>query len=93
MEERPQREHKILLLNREHLKVSGVEDVDSFDSEEFLLNTDYGYLNIRGQNLHIKNLNVSQGEVEITGLIKDISYLNDGYSTERAKGFFGRLFK
>ena len=85
--------HEIILLDREVLKVTGVKDVDSFDSEEFLLSTEFGYLNIRGENLHIKNLDLEQGVVSIEGIIFDMNYLNDGYSTEKAKGFFGRLFK
>jgi len=85
--------HEIVLINREVLQVSGVKDVESFDSEEFLLSTELGYLNIRGQNLHIKNLNLEQGIVSIEGLILDMGYLNDGYSSEKAKGFFGKLFK
>lgn len=95
MEERSRRglKHEIILLDRESLRVTGVKDVESFDSEEFLLSTEFGYLNIRGQNLHIKNLNLEQGNVEIDGLIIDINYLNDDYSSEKAKGFFGKLFK
>ncbi len=84
--------HEIILVDRERLKVTGVKDVESFDSEEFLLSTEYGYLNIRGQNLHIKNLSLEQGLVEIEGLIADMGYLDDGYS-DKSKGLFGRLFK
>ena len=85
--------HEVILLDRENLKVTGVKDVESFDNEEFLLSTEFGYLNIRGQNLHIKNLDLEQGTVSIQGIIIDMSYLNDGYSTEKAKGLFGKLFK
>lgn len=85
--------HEIVLINREGLKVTGVRDVESFDSEEFLLSTEFGYLNIRGENLHIKNLDLDQGSVSIEGIIIDMGYLNDGYSSEKAKGFFGKLFK
>lgn len=95
MDERTRRTsgHEVNLINREKLEVTGVKDVESFDSEEFLLSTEFGYLNIRGQNLHIKNLNLEQGVVSIEGVIVDFSYLNDGYSTEKAKGLFSKLFK
>jgi len=85
--------HEIILIDRENLQVTGVKDVESFDSEEFLLSTEYGYLNIRGENLHIKNLDLEQGSVSIQGIIIDMAYLNDSYSSEKAKGFFGKLFK
>lgn len=95
MEERLRKhtKHEINLIDRENLQVTGVKDVESFDSEEFLLSTEYGYLNIRGENLHIKNLDLQQGTVQIEGTIFDMGYLNEGYSTEKAKGFFGKLFK
>ncbi|TCS80155.1 sporulation protein YabP [Tepidibacillus fermentans] len=90
---RKDRSHQIIIMNRENFQVTGVIDVESFDSEEFLLNTEYGYLHIHGQNLHIKSLDLEQGRVTIEGLIDDMGYLNEGYGQEKAKGFFGKLFK
>ncbi|GBF11393.1 sporulation protein YabP [Tepidibacillus infernus] len=95
MEDRSRKglKHEVMVVDREVMQVTGVKDVESFDSEEFLLNTEFGYLHIRGQNLHIKNLNLEQGFVAIEGLVYEMGYLNDGYSSEKAKGFFGKLFK
>ena len=95
MDERSRKttKHEIVLIDREVLKITGVKDVESFDSEEFLLSTEFGYLNIRGENLHIRNLDLEQGLVAIEGIVYDMGYLNEGYSTEKAKGLFGRLFK
>ena len=84
--------HEIILVDRESLQITGVKDVDSFDSEEFLLDTEYGYLSINGKNLHIKVLNLDQGTVIIEGVVDNVRYINDG-SSEKTKGFFGKLFK
>ncbi|MGD9677806.1 MAG: sporulation protein YabP [Vulcanibacillus sp.] len=84
--------HEIILVDRENLQLTGVKDVDSFDSEEFLLDTEYGYLSITGKNLHIKVLNLDQGTVIIEGIVDNVRYINDG-SSEKTKGFFGKLFK
>lgn len=84
--------HEITLTDRENLQITGVKEVDSFDSEEFLLDTEYGYLNISGKNLHIKVLNLDQGTVVIEGLVNNMNYINDG-SSEKTKGLFGKLFK
>lgn len=54
---------EIKMLNRKLLEISGVINVESFDSEEFLLETECGFLTITGENLHIKNLNLEQGLV------------------------------
>ncbi|MCY9662803.1 sporulation protein YabP [Paenibacillus chondroitinus] len=83
---------EIKMLNRKLLEISGVLNVDSFDSEEFLLETEMGYLMIKGQNLHIKNLSLEQGLVAIEGLIQELSYV-DGNTQEKSKGFLGKLFK
>lgn len=86
--------HEIVMLNRKTLAVTGVQKVESFDAEEFLLNTECGFLAIRGQNLHIKNLNLEDGEVAIEGTILDMGYIDGGQSAqEKAKGLFSKLFK
>ncbi|UQZ84916.1 Spore protein YabP [Paenibacillus konkukensis] len=83
---------EIKMLNRKLLEVSGVMNVESFDSEEFLLETEFGYLMIKGQNLHIKNLSLDQGLVAIEGLVNELAYV-DTNSQGKSKGFFGKLFK
>lgn len=85
--------HEILMVNRRSLAISGVKNVESFDSEEFLLETEGGFLTIRGQNLHMKNLSLETGEVSIEGLVHNMEYLDQGQAGDRNKGFFGRLFK
>ncbi|GGH39656.1 sporulation protein YabP [Paenibacillus segetis] len=80
------------LLQRKLLEINGVLNVESFDSEEFLLQTELGHLTIRGQNLHIKNLNLEQGQVSIEGLVNSLSYLDPG-SKSSGKGLMGKLFR
>lgn len=83
---------EIKMLNRKLLEISGVLNVESFDSEEFLLETDCGFLAIKGQNLHIKNLNLEQGLVAIEGTVNGLTYL-DANSHEKSKGLLSKLFK
>lgn len=85
-------EHNVVLKRRKQLEITGVKHVDSFDNEEFLLETTMGFLAIRGQQLKMKNLNVEQGVVLIDGKIIDLVYL-DGHDGEKAKGFFSKFFK
>ncbi|MCF6094691.1 sporulation protein YabP [Microaerobacter geothermalis] len=93
VEDMKKKRHEVVLVNREKLEISGVIQVESFDSEEFILETEKGFLAIRGINLHMKHLNLEQGMVSIQGTVYDIGYLDEGYSSEKAKGFFSRLFK
>ncbi|RLL41676.1 sporulation protein YabP [Oceanobacillus piezotolerans] len=89
---RVQTDHSVKLNNRKELEITGVKEVDSFDNEEFLLETVMGYLIIRGQNLQLKNLDVGEGVVTIKGKIYEFSYVDD-QGQEKAKGFFSKLFR
>nr|WP_181444655.1 sporulation protein YabP [Bacillus sp. 03113] len=77
---------------RKLLDITGVKQVESFDNEEFLLETVMGFLAVRGQNLQMKNLDVDKGIVSIKGKVFDLVYLDDQHG-EKAKGFFSKLFR
>lgn len=84
--------HDVIMKGRKKLEITGVKHVESFDHEEFLLETVMGYLAIRGANLKMQNLDVDQGIVNIEGKVFDMGYL-DEQPGEHAKGFFSKLFK
>lgn len=84
--------HKVEVNERREIEISGVKELDSFDNEEFLLETTMGYLIVRGEQLQLKNLNVEAGFLQIRGKLYEITYL-DNHEGDRAKGLFGKLFK
>ncbi len=85
-------EHDVVMKGRKSLDISGVKQVESFDSEEFLLDTVMGFLHITGQNLQMKNLDVERGNVSIKGKIFGITYL-DEHTGDKSKSFFSKIFK
>lgn len=85
-------EHDVIMRGRRLLDITGVKQVESFDNEEFLLDTVMGFLAIKGQNLQMKNLDVDKGVVSIKGKIFDLVYLDDQHG-DKAKGFFSKLFR
>ncbi|AZB41199.1 sporulation protein YabP [Bacillus sp. FJAT-42376] len=85
-------DHDLIMKGRKLLEITGVKEVESFDNEEFLLDTVMGALAIRGENLQMQNLDVDKGVVSIKGRILDIVYLDEQHG-EKAKGFFSKLFK
>jgi sporulation protein YabP len=85
-------DHDLVMRGRRSLEITGVKQVESFDNEEFLLETVMGFLAIKGQNLQMKNLDVDKGIVSIKGKIFDLVYL-DEHQGEKAKGFFSKLFR
>ncbi|OEH92640.1 sporulation protein YabP [Bacillus solimangrovi] len=85
-------QHDIVMKGRRTLEITGVKVVESFDDEEFLIETVMGFLSIRGENLQMKNLDSEKGIVSIKGRVFEMNYLNDQQS-EKAKGFFSKLFR
>lgn len=91
----PYDRHEVLLLNRHSLKATGVINVESFDVHEFVLQTAYGLLAIRGDELHIKTLDLEGGTVIVEGAVFDLVYFDDGLppAAPKSKGFIGKLFR
>ena len=48
--------HGISISERKNIIITGVKKIDSFDNEEFMLETTLGYLIIKGDELEIINL-------------------------------------
>ncbi len=82
--------HNLIMENRNHLTISGVSDVDSFDEQTVVIFTQMGELTVRGSDLHITNLNVDAGELSLDGTISSLSYSDE---QTRGGGFFSRVFK
>ena len=81
--------HRVELSGREHLTVSGVEDVERFDETGIVMSTSAGTLVVTGENLHIGKLSLDGGELHVDGRIDSVTYEDDG---QRGGGFFSRLF-
>ena len=62
------------LMDRAHLTVSGVEDVERFDESGVIMTTSAGTLIVTGEDLHIGKLSLEGGELYVDGRITSISY-------------------
>ena len=85
--------HGISLTERKNLIVTGVKKIESFDEEEFLMETVMGYLVIKGEDLQLIKLDTLQGNVSIKGLVKSFGYLEEAGKKDKENGIFNRLFK
>ncbi len=83
--------HCLNLDNRKKLSISGVSEVDSYDDKSVILYTDMGELTVKGENLNIKKLNLELGELEITGRISALNYVDK--NLDSCGGFFSKIFK
>lgn len=87
-------EHKLTLCGRENLEIHGVTDVVNFDEQTVVLTTLCGGMEIVGNALHIRVLDVEQGVVAMDGSIDSISYFEQGSAEKGDKNsFFSRLFR
>lgn len=84
--------HIVSINERKNISVSGVKKIDSFDNEEFLMDTVMGYVTIKGEELEIIKLDTFQGNVVIKGKINSFIY-SDGVKKSKEEGVFSKLFK
>ena len=67
-------EHRLELIARERLTVSGVEEVERFDEEEIVMRTAAGTLVVGGTQLHIGKLDLDGGALYVDGAIHSLFY-------------------
>lgn len=87
------RPHKLELQNREQGRVSGVQDVVSFDENQIILDTDMGLLTIKGKNLHVSRLSLEKGEVDLDGTVDSLLYSSNETFRRSGESLWKRLFQ
>lgn len=85
--------HSITLNERKNIIISGVKKIESFDNEEFLLETNMGYIIIKGKSLEIIKLDTYQGTVSIKGTFNSLNYMENNNKKEKEDSIFSKLFK
>lgn len=85
--------HRVEMFAREELKLSGINDVHSFNDEGILLETTQGILTVGGEDLRITKLNLEEGEVNLRGNINMLLYNDELSHKEKAENLFSKLFK
>lgn len=86
------REHQLSLKRREDLALEGVLNVESFDEGEVVVETVAGGLIIKGEELHITQLNLDGGAMAIHGYVDSLQYTGD-QPGRKGRGLLGRIFK
>ena len=85
--------HSISIVERKNILITGVKKVDSFDKEEFLVETIMGYLALKGEDLELVKLDTLAGSVTIKGLVNSLDYIEDKVNKEKEGSIITRLFK
>ena len=84
--------HSLMLENRQNGRITGVKDIKSFDEKEILLITQAGKLVIKGEQLHVKQLDLEKGEEDLEGKVDSLTYLSKN-TDNRDESLFNRMFR
>ena len=85
--------HGISLAERKNVVVTGVKKIESFDNEEFLMDTTLGFLSIKGEGLEIIKLDTYQGNVTIKGQVDSLAYVSKDLKKGKEETLISKLFK
>lgn len=84
--------HRLVLEGRSQGMITGVREVASFDEKEILLVTTEGKMQIKGEQLHVKRLDLEKGEVEIEGKAQSVGYLSKN-TEKKEEPLLKRMFR
>ena len=84
--------HGLTLKERKYGKLTGVQDIHSFNENEILLQTEAGKVQIKGEQIHVKSLDLEKGEAEIEGKVNSVSYLTKN-AQKKEEPLLKRMFR
>ena len=82
--------HKITLVDRKRLEITGVIEVESFDENTIVMSTSQGNLTVRGEGLHIETLSLDGGALKVDGTVESLTYED---SVDDRGSLWSRLFR
>lgn len=88
-----EKRHEVTLIARRDLSVTGVSNVERYDSHEILVETTMGLLLISGGELNIDNLNLEEGLLQVRGLVEKLDYTDAGSPTKERGHIWKKLWR
>lgn len=82
-------QHILTLTDRQKLSLTGISDVDAFNEQEITAVCESEELIIKGELLHIEELNLETGILNVSGKISSLNYVEKFTSTSLIKRLFG----
>lgn len=70
--------HKLELDHHRMFSMTGVKDVPVFTDKNITVTLDGETLNIAGQDLAVKNLDIENGKLSVTGSVHSLKYSSQG---------------
>ena len=84
--------HRVLLENRKKAVITGVQEIHSFNENEVLLLSEAGKILLKGEQLHVRKLNLEKGDAEGEGRVDSLSYLTRN-AHKKDESILKRMFR
>lgn len=84
--------HEIKIIDRGVISLSGIKKINSFDNEEFLMESNMGIILLKGEKLEIIKLDTHDGNVKIKGKLNSFTYL-ENIKKNKDESLIAKLFK
>ncbi len=87
--------NQLILTDRKMLQANGIIEVESFDEKQIIAASKLGQLLIKGEALHIIQLNLEEGKMVLEGEVSMILYSERKKDRMKlkGKGIMERMFK
>lgn len=83
------RAHTLTMEGRSRARLTGVSAVNCFNEREIVLETSEGEIALLGEGMHIEQLNLDAGQLDVTGEIMGVEY-NGPLRSKDKRGLFAR---
>ena len=84
--------HEIKVTDRNIISLSGIKKIESFDNEEFLMQSNMGVILLKGERLEIIKLDTHDGNVKIKGKLNSFAYI-ENIKKNKEESLIAKLFK
>lgn len=83
---------ELKIIDRSLMSLNGVTKIVSFDSNEFIIETELGPVHITGESLELLNLDTHEGVIKIKGKINGYNYI-EKITKKKEESLISKLFK
>lgn len=84
-----EKDNKIVLVNRKNLTITGIKKVLTVSDSSLSLHLDGSTLNVIGEGMEVKKIDVESGILEVEGKINSLKYL----APKERLNLFKKIFK
>lgn len=93
MEQTINKSHRLEMVNRKTLNLTGINDVISFDMNEVLLESTQGMLLVKGKDLKVSRIELENGQADVEGEVESLTYSEVSSYAKKGQSLLKRMFQ